>query len=183
MPGQYMFFTEEKQELKSYWDPMTTFIQADNDIEKVQNKVRNLLSESVEKRMISDVPFGAFLSGGIDSSIIVGLMSKSHNQKIDTFSVVFKENEFSEAKYAREMAQKYQTNHHEIELTVEDFKQMIPAAMSFYDHPSGDGLNTYVVSKKTAESGVKMALSGLGGDELFGGYYVFNQIPIMQESM
>ena len=180
MSGQYMFFTEEKQELKTYWNPTTDFRQGENELEKVKSTVRELLSQAVEKRMMSDVPFGAFLSGGIDSSIIVGLMAKKHNKKIDTFSVVFKENEFSEAKYARQIAKQYQTNHHEIELSVEDFKQMIPTAMSFYDHPSGDGLNTYVVSKKTAESGIKMALSGLGGDELFGGYSIFNQIPDLQ---
>lgn len=180
MSGQYMFFTEEKQELKTYWNPTTDFRQGENELEKVKSTVRELLSQAVEKRMMSDVPFGAFLSGGIDSSIIVGVMAKKHNKKIDTFSVVFKENEFSEAKYARQIAKQYQTNHHEIELSVEDFKQMIPTAMSFYDHPSGDGLNTYVVSKKTAESGIKMALSGLGGDELFGGYSIFNQIPDLQ---
>ena len=180
MPGQYMFFTEEKQELKTYWSPTKDFRAGENDLDKVQSNVRNLLSESVEKRMMSDVPFGAFLSGGIDSSIIVGLMAKKHNQKIDTFSVVFKENEFSEGEYAQQIAQQYQTHHHEIELSVEDFKQMIPTAMSFYDHPSGDGLNTYVESKKTTEQGIKMALSGLGGDELFGGYSIFNQIPDLQ---
>lgn len=181
MPGQYMFFTEEKQELETYWSPTTHFKpNHSSSVDEVQNNVRTLLSESVEKRMMSDVPFGAFLSGGIDSSIIVGLMAMSHNQKVDTFSVVFKENEFSEAKYAQQIAKQYNTNHHELELSVEDFKQMIPTAMSFYDHPSGDGLNTYVVSKKTADSGIKMALSGLGGDELFGGYSVFNQIPELQ---
>jgi len=180
MPAQYLYFTEEKQELKTYWDPSKAFIFPDKDIETVKSKVSDLLSTSVEKRMMSDVPFGAFLSGGIDSSIIVGLMAKKHNQKVDTFSVVFKENEFSEAEYAQQIAKQYATNHHEIELSVNEFKDMIPTALSFMDHPSGDGLNTYVVSKKTAESGIKMALSGLGGDELFGGYSVFTQIPHLQ---
>jgi asparagine synthase (glutamine-hydrolysing) len=180
MPAQYLYFTEEKQELETYWSPSKTFIYPDNNIEVVQGKVSDLLSTSVEKRMMSDVPFGAFLSGGIDSSIIVGLMAKKHDQKIDTFSVVFKENEFSEGQYANQIAEQYATNHHEIELSVEEFKDMIPTAMKFYDHPSGDGLNSYVVSKKTAEAGVKMALSGLGGDELFAGYPVFNQIPHLQ---
>jgi len=180
MPAQYLYFTEDKQELETYWDPSKTFIFPDNDLTTVQKNISDLLSNSVEKRMMSDVPFGAFLSGGIDSSIIVGLMAKKHNQKIDTFSVVFKENEFSEGEYAQQIAKQYATNHHEIELSVEEFKQMIPTAMSYFDHPSGDGLNSYVVSKKTAETGIKMALSGLGGDELFAGYPVFNQIPDLQ---
>jgi asparagine synthase (glutamine-hydrolysing) len=180
MPGQYMLLTEEKQEITAYWSPATHFKRADNNIDDVKSNVRKLLSESVDKRMMSDVPFGAFLSGGIDSSLLVALMSKTHNQKVDTFSVVFNENEFSEGKYAKEIADKYNTNHHEIDLSVNDFKDMIPEALSSYDLPSGDGLNTYVVSKKTTESGIKMALSGLGGDELFGGYSVFNQIPNLQ---
>lgn len=179
-PGQYLFFNNEKQELKTYWHPTTNYRNADKSISEIKSKVSDLLSQSVEQRMIADVPFGAFLSGGIDSSIIVGLMSQKHNQKINTFSVVFKENEFSEAQYAQEIANKFQTNHHEIELSVEEFKDLIPDAMKFYDHPSGDGLNTYVVSKKTAEAGIKMALSGLGGDELFGGYSIFNQVPELQ---
>lgn len=179
-PGQYIFLNDEKQELKTYWHLTENWKIAENSISKVQHKVSDLLSKSVEKRLMSDVSFGAFLSGGIDSSIIVGLMAEKHNQKIDTFSVTFKEDEFSESKYARLIANKFNTNHHEIELSVEEFKEMIPTAMKFYDHPSGDGLNTYVVSKKTRASGIKMALSGLGGDELFGGYSVFSQIPNLQ---
>jgi len=179
-PGQYIFLNDEKQELKTYWHLTKNWKIAENSISKVQHQVSDLLSKSVEKRLMSDVSFGAFLSGGIDSSIIVGLMAEKHNQKIDTFSVTFKEDEFSESKYARLIANKFNTNHHEIELSVEEFKEMIPTAMKFYDHPSGDGLNTYVVSKKTRASGIKMALSGVGGDELFGGYSVFSQIPNSQ---
>ncbi|WP_027420223.1 asparagine synthase (glutamine-hydrolyzing) [Crocinitomix catalasitica] len=181
MPGQYLNLVENKEpEFKTYWSPANDYVQSGNSITEVQKNVRQKLSESVERRMVADVPFGAFLSGGIDSSILVALMSKQHNSKVDTFSVDFEEEEFSEAKYAREIAALYKTNHHEIKLDVNDFKDMIPEALSFMDHPSGDGLNTFVVSKKTAEAGVKMALSGLGGDELFAGYSIFNQIGDLQ---
>src|SRR5690606_27787562 len=129
----------------------------------------------------SDVPFGAFLSGGIDSSIVVGLMAGLRDQKVDTFSVVFTENEFSEGAYARIIAEKCKTNHHEIELSVDNFKALIPEALSFMDHHSGDGPNTFVVSQKTRQAGIKMALSGLGGDELFGGYSIFEQIRSVQQ--
>ncbi|MEX1003191.1 MAG: asparagine synthase (glutamine-hydrolyzing) [Crocinitomicaceae bacterium] len=182
MPGQQLLISEEKGiEFKYYWTLTDNYQPSKDDLPQTQQKIRNLLSESVEKRLVADVPFGAFLSGGIDSSIIVGLMAETHDQKIDTFSVVFKENEFSEREFAKIIADKFKTRHHEIELSVNEFKELIPDALSFMDHPSGDGPNTFVVSKKTREAGVKMALSGLGGDELFGGYSVFNQIPELQQ--
>jgi len=181
MPGHSMIVNEEEGAItKEYWNvansPRTNF----KDISSVQHAVKNQLIESVEMQLVADVPFGAFLSGGIDSSLLVALMSKVHNQKVDTFSVVFKESEFSEREFSRLIANKFQTNHHEIELSVDEFKDLIPEALSFMDHPSGDGPNTFVVSKKTREAGVKMALSGLGGDELFAGYSIFNQLPNLQ---
>jgi asparagine synthase (glutamine-hydrolysing) len=182
MPGQSLKLNEQDEpQFKYYWSLTSDFRENKESLNEVQGKVREKLTKSVERRMVGDVPFGAFLSGGIDSSIIVGLMAENHSKKINTFSVIFKENEFSEQKYARMIATKFKTDHHEIELSVNDFKELIPAALSFMDHPSGDGPNTYVVSKKTKEAGVKMALSGLGGDELFGGYSIFNQISTVQQ--
>ena len=181
MPGQQLTVSEENEpKFKTYWKLTKDYKQAGNSIAEVQATIRQKLNESVERRLVSDVPFGAFLSGGIDSSIIVALMSQQRDQKIDTFSVAFKEEEFSEAVFAQQIAKQYGTNHHEIELGVNEFKDLIPTAFKNMDHPSGDGLNTFVVSKKTREAGVKMALSGLGGDELFGGYSIFNQIPDLQ---
>lgn len=181
IPGQYVKLNEQDGAVfKSYWNPTEDYERASLSISEVQSKVREKLETSVERRLVSDVPFGAFLSGGIDSSIIVAMMSKQRDTPVDTFSVVFRENEFSEAEYARLISKQYHTNHHEIELSVEEFRDLIPEALSFMDHPSGDGPNTFVVSKKTREAGVKMALSGLGGDELFGGYSVFSQIPNLQ---
>ena len=182
MPGQQLSINEEEGiQFKEYWKINEDYQHSKLNLEDTQNKVRTLVSESVEKRLVADVPFGAFLSGGIDSSIIVGLMSDVHDKKVDTFSVTFKEDEFSEGKYAKEVADKFKTNHHEIELGASEFRDLIPEALSFMDHPSGDGPNTYVVSKKTHEAGIKMALSGLGGDELFGGYSIFNQVPDLQK--
>ena len=182
LPGQQLLINEEVGvKFDYYWSLVQDYNAVQDDLTGVHSNVRSLLSESVEKRMMSDVPFGAFLSGGIDSSIVVALMSEAHSQKVDTFSVTFKENEFSEGEYARMIADRYKTNHHEIELSVEEFKDLIPNALNAMDHPSGDGPNTYVVSKKTREAGIKMALSGLGGDELFGGYSIFNQVPQLQQ--
>jgi asparagine synthase (glutamine-hydrolysing) len=181
MPGQQLSINEEEGILfKEYWKINEDYQHSKLNLADTQTKVRSLVSESVEKRLVADVPFGAFLSGGIDSSIIVGLMSEVHDKKVDTFSVTFSEDEFSEGKYAKEVADKFKTNHHEIELGASEFRDLIPEALSFMDHPSGDGPNTYVVSKKTHEAGIKMALSGLGGDELFGGYSIFNQVADLQ---
>jgi len=180
LPGQLMVLNDERQEIKTYWSPTTNVQSVNSQKDEVLKSINKKLGTAVEKRLMSDVPFGAFLSGGIDSSIIVALMAQSRETAIDTFSVVFKEDEFSERKYAKLVADRYKTNHHEIELTANNFKELIPEALQFLDHPSGDGLNTYVVSKYTKQSGITMALSGLGGDEIFGGYSIFNQVPNLQ---
>ena len=139
------------------------------------NRIRELLMDSVDLRMRSDVPFGAFLSGGIDSSAIVALMSEVGDRKVATFNVAFHEDEFDESRYARMVAQRYDTDHHEIRLSADDFLHAVPDALAATDHPSGDGPNTYVVSQATKQAGLTVALSGLGGDELFAGYPVFRR--------
>ena len=182
MPGQQVKINEDEEpKFKYYWKLTEDFKKSSQTIEEVQASVREKLTTSVNRRLVGDVPFGAFLSGGIDSSILVGLMAEQHKGKVDTFSVIFKENQYNESEYAQLIAKKFNTNHHEIELSVDEFKELIPTALSFMDHPSGDGPNTFVVSKKTREQGIKMAITGLGGDELFGGYSIFNQITSIQQ--
>ncbi len=139
----------------------------------VKKNVRRLLLQSVERRLVSDVPLGAFLSGGIDSSAIVALMAQVSERPVETFSVVFDEKKYDESQYSDLISKKYKTNHHPILLKPSDFLDALPDALKSMDSPSGDGVNTYVVSKKTKEAGVTVALSGLGGDELFGGYPLF----------
>lgn len=140
-----------------------------------QQRVRELLMDSVRLRMRSDVPFGAFLSGGIDSSAVVALMTEVGERRVSTFNVAFKEDDFDESQYARVIAEKFNTEHHEIRLSVDDFLEAVPDALAATDHPSGDGPNTYVVSQATKNAGLTVALSGLGGDELFAGYPVFKR--------
>ncbi|MHB1241697.1 MAG: asparagine synthetase B family protein [Gammaproteobacteria bacterium] len=141
---------------------------------EARDRIYAALLKAVERRLVSDVPFGAFLSGGIDSSAIVALMSQV-SDRVSTFSVTFSEEAFSEAQHARMVAEKFRTDHHEIRLSPEDFLALLPEALDRMDHPSGDGPNTYVVSGATRRAGITMALSGLGGDELFAGYPVFRQ--------
>lgn len=175
--GHYLTISQDEVATGQYWNLLDNHIRHDARLsaDEFKFEIRNRLKRSVERRLVSDVPFGAFLSGGIDSSIVVGMMRESGINELKTFSVTFEEEEFSEAKYARLIAEKFETDHHEIKQTPEDFLRELPNALSSMDHPSGDGPNTYVVSKATKEAGVTMALSGLGGDELFAGYDIFKR--------
>ena len=146
----------------------------------VKREVRDRLAKAVGKRLVADVPFGAFLSGGIDSSAVVGLMAECSSSPVHTFNVSFDESEFSEARFAQLIAKKFNTKHTEIRLKPADMLRYLPDALAAMDHPSGDGPNTWVVSKVTKEAGVTMALSGLGGDELFAGYDVFKRSIALQ---
>ncbi|MBC7695218.1 MAG: asparagine synthase (glutamine-hydrolyzing) [Burkholderiales bacterium] len=178
MPGHCIEFDIKASSfnISQYWN-INDFTKSKEELsyKETCQKVNELLTTSVERRLVADVPFGAFLSGGIDSSAIVGLMSKVSSEKVQTFNVSFDEGEFSEAKYAKQIAGKFNTEHHEIKLTPNDFLKQLPEALSAIDHPSGDGPNSYIVSKATKQAGITMALSGLGGDELFAGYDIFKR--------
>jgi asparagine synthase (glutamine-hydrolysing) len=103
-------------------------------------------------------------------------MSRVSTQKVQTFNISFDESEFSESQYARLIAKKFNTEHHEIVLSPQDFLKQLPEALSAMDHPGGDGPNTYIVSKATRAAGITVALSGIGGDELFAGYDIFRRM-------
>jgi asparagine synthase (glutamine-hydrolysing) len=182
MPGHLAEYKDGKATISEYYS-LNKISNSSDDLsyQEICKNVNELLSLSVQRRLVADVPFGAFLSGGIDSSAVVGLMSKVSSEKIQTFNISFDESEFSESKYARLIAEKFNTQHHEIKLKPEDFLNQLPEALSAMDHPSGDGPNTYVVSKATKNSGITMALSGIGGDELFAGYDVFKRMTELQK--
>jgi asparagine synthase (glutamine-hydrolysing) len=169
--GEFGILSEGKFTKKPYWRiEKSPFEKISDDEKTIKKNVKELLLKSVEQRMISDVRLGAFLSGGIDSSAIVALMTEVSTQPVDTFSVTFSEKEFDESPYSNLIAKKYNTNHTSVFLTADDFLNQLPEALRSTDSPSGDGINTYVVSKATKKTGIKVALSGLGGDELFAGY-------------
>lgn len=180
--GSYCFRSDRGLEIKSYWQIEDHRDAAVGDDEAtVKRTVRDLLLKSVERRMISDVRLGAFLSGGIDSSAVVALMSEVSDQPVDTFSVTFGEKEFDESRYSNLIAKKFNTRHTAVELSPNDFLNELPNALAAVDSPTGDGFNTYVVSKATKQAGITVALSGLGGDELFAGYpYFFNWLDVRQ---
>jgi asparagine synthase (glutamine-hydrolysing) len=183
MPGHYMKLDADGSFMHQYWDMATSANRnaGGEDPATIRKNIHDLLMSSVEIRMRSDVPYGAFLSGGIDSSIIVGLMSQVSAHPVKTFSVTFEEKEFDESQYSGLIADKFNTDHTPIRLSANHFMQLVPDALRAMDHPSGDGPNTYVVSKVTREAGVKMALSGLGGDELFAGYDVFKRMKDLEQ--
>jgi len=143
--------------------------------------LKRLVAAAVQKRLVADVPFATFLSGGVDSSIITALAAQQLGASLNTFTVSFDEAAFSEHRIAAEVAKRYGTQHHEIRLTPQDFLKEIEAGLAATDHPSGDGLNTYVVSKHTQAAGFKMALSGIGGDEWFLGYHYFTALDALKK--
>ncbi len=142
--------------------------------------LRHQLEDSIRAHRVADVPVGAFLSGGMDSTAVVGLMAKSSGKKLKTFSLVFGEAGFSEQAAARLAAQAFDTEHHEELLTGARVAADLPRLLASYDQPTGDGINTYYASKAARAGGVTVALSGLGGDELFGGYPSFRDLPRLQ---
>jgi asparagine synthase (glutamine-hydrolysing) len=144
-----------------------------------ESRVRALLEESVRMQLVSDVPVGVFLSGGIDSSSLVAILSRN-GVRPSTFSIVFREADYSEGEHSRSVASLFKTDHHELTVSQQDALATIPDALRAMDQPTIDGVNTYFVSQRTRAAGVKVALSGLGGDEVFGGYGSFHAVPRME---
>jgi asparagine synthase (glutamine-hydrolysing) len=130
-------------------------------------------------QLVSDVPVGVFLSGGIDSSALVSILSRG-GVTPSTFSIVFREAEFSEGEHSRAIAREFRTDHHEILVSQGDVLASLPHAIRAMDLPTMDGVNTFFVSRETRAAGVKVALSGLGGDEVFAGYSSFRTVPRME---
>lgn len=173
--ASYLLLKNKQVTIKKYWQvkflPKTKLNQPELKI-----SILDQLTEAVRLRLISDVPVGAFLSGGLDSSAVVALMSRLGQQHINTFSVGFKDKKFSELPYARIVARKFATNHHEIILTPKHFS-LLPQLAEAYEEPYGDpsALPTFLVSQLAAKT-VKVVLNGDGGDENFAGYQRYQKI-------
>jgi asparagine synthase (glutamine-hydrolysing) len=180
--GHYLYFNKNETTKHCYYRLLDDTSYELSDKRSAQELLRSKLRESVAQHMRADVPFGAFLSGGIDSSLLVGLMSEVHTEKINTFQISFEEEAFDERKYAQLVAKKFNTAHHEINLSANEFLKGIRAAVEAIDFPSGDGPNTYAISKAAKEAGITVAISGLGGDELFAGYPVFQYMTSIEKS-
>ena len=168
-PGHHLTLTDGRIAIESYWDfsyEETTARGADDYLEEL----RSLLDDAVRARLIADVPLGAFLSGGVDSSTVVALMARHMTQPVKTFSIGFQEDSFNELKYARLTAERFGTEHREFIVTP-DICQIVDELAWHFDEPFADSsaIPTYMVSK-LARRYVTVVLSGDGGDELFAGY-------------
>jgi asparagine synthase (glutamine-hydrolysing) len=172
-----------------YWDlpsvAMTGQAVADRrDDREIADQLHHLLRDAVKRQMVSDVPLGAFLSGGVDSSAVVALMAEASNSRVKTFSIGFREQAFNEADDARRIANHIGTDHTELILSAADAQQIIPLLPEIYDEPFADSsqLPTYIVSR-LARQHVTVALSGDGGDENFGGYVRYQGIDRLWKAL
>ena len=170
--GHYLLLKDGQLTMEQYWGYHHLRPSAD-DLAQARRQVKDLFMDSIRLRMVSDVPVGAFLSGGIDSSLVVACMAEQSSSPVHTFTISFDEKQYDESTYAKVIADRYRTDHHLIRVRPESFLESLDDILASMDIPSGDGPNTFLVSKFTREAGVKVALSGLGGDELFAGYNKF----------
>lgn len=177
LPGHYLIFKAGQIKTEKYWDFDYTEPQNVKTEGEYVEILREKIREAVNIRLISEVPLGAFLSGGVDSSTIVAMMSQSSDSPVKTFSIGFKEDSFDELKYARIAAKQFGTDHHEFIVTPDLF-DLVDELVWHFDEPFSDpsSLPTYMLSKMAREH-VTVVLSGDGGDELFAGYsrYVINE--------
>jgi asparagine synthase (glutamine-hydrolysing) len=177
--GHILVYEREQVSVQSYWE--LPFVETiDDDLETALARTRELLTDAVRVRLMSDVPLGAFLSGGVDSSLVVGLMSQLQTQPVKTFSIGFEEQDFSELRYARQVAQHFHTDHHEFCVSP-DLITVLPELVWACDEPFADSsmLPTYYVSKLAREH-VTVVLTGDGGDEIFGGYNRYKRERLIQ---
>jgi asparagine synthase (glutamine-hydrolysing) len=172
--GTYWEVTANNSEPVRYWAPPTALRRATRQEAAVA--VREHLERSVREHLLADVPVGCFLSGGIDSSIITALAARNSSLPVRTFTVTFPNASMDESRFANTIAERYSTEHYPIKLTTDEVVRMVPEAVAAMDLPSADAINTYIVSRATTSTGTKVALSGLGGDELFGGYSTFKSL-------
>jgi asparagine synthase (glutamine-hydrolysing) len=180
-PGECMRFRDGKLEVRAAWSirsiPEATAVCPSR--EEFVRELRSKLDDSIRSHVLADVPVGVFLSGGLDSAVVAGLMSNATGNALRTFSIGFDEDGFSEADYAEATARHLGAVHHTRILTGSEVAADIEKIISACDQPTGDGVNTYYASQTAQQGGVKAALSGLGGDELFGGYPSFRTLPLM----
>jgi asparagine synthase (glutamine-hydrolysing) len=160
-------------EIAAYWEPSPK--QFMDQGESIIDLARRNLERAAGEHVLSDVPVACFLSGGIDSSIIAGFAAKKLGPQLHTFTLGFNEGTVDESAYAQAVAEKHGTTHHVARLSRAEIAAQVPAAVQSMDLPTVDGLNTYIISKAVADAGYKVVLSGLGGDELFGGYPSFKR--------
>jgi len=169
---------EEDHQIKSYLQSKTSNLVT--SLEEAKYLVKQNFNQAVQRHLIADAPVGLFLSGGIDSSIVALEAAETKGAGLHTLSLTFDDAAFDESKYQLLIASKIKSRHHQLHLTKADFDEQIHLILKAIDQPSADGTNTWFVSRLAKKHGLKAVLSGLGGDELFGGYPSFNRIKLLK---
>ncbi|MBC7887712.1 MAG: asparagine synthase (glutamine-hydrolyzing) [Ferruginibacter sp.] len=150
-------------------------------LEKISNRrdaihlLKDSLAKAVKRHLLADAPIGVFLSGGLDSAIIA-LLANNDQVRLETISLYFEQDQFSEKKYQDILQQRLTCNHHQHLLKEDEFHEFFPGIINSMDLPSSDGINTWFIARYAQENGLKAVLSGIGADELYGGYPSFNRI-------
>jgi len=175
--GHWLFWQAGNVRQSQYWQ--IAFVAEPIPASEAIIMVRKALIDSIQHHFVSDVPVGAFLSGGIDSTTIVALSRQIQSGLLNTYSISFDEAEWNEGDLAQKVADKFGTEHTEYKITASLGRSLLPQFLAAIDQPSIDGFNTFCVSQIAHKSGMKVVLSGLGGDELFGGYKSFHKVPQM----
>ena len=181
-PGTLLRFAEDGQSRRvTYWSLANVVKKGVADPiaqpDEAQARLEDLLQDAVKRQMISDVPLGGLLSGGIDSSLVISMMQRASSRPVETFTIGFKERDFDESRYAAAVAERLGTQHHEVIVTAEDAMAILPDLSDIYDEPFSDSsqIPTCLLSRLVRQN-VTVALSGDGGDELFAGYRRYGQM-------
>ncbi|MGV8879806.1 MAG: asparagine synthase (glutamine-hydrolyzing) [Sphingobacteriaceae bacterium] len=179
--GHYLKWNHQdaRAEIKSYVQN-TPFASIRNPAEAC-DKIRSYLTAAVKRQLLADAPIGVFLSGGIDSSLITLLAASEKGAQLNTLSIYFTEAAFNEKKYQQAVAKLITGNKYHKLIQRADFEQAFPQILKAMDQPTNDGINTWFISQAARENGLKSVLSGLGGDELFGGYPSFRRMNYLQK--
>jgi asparagine synthase (glutamine-hydrolysing) len=175
--GHWLFWQSDKLLQQQYWE--IDFTPEKISPQEAQQKVREALVDSIQHHFVSDVPVGIFLSGGIDSTTVLALASQLRQEQLCTYSIAFEEEKWNEGGIAEQVAKQFGAKHTEFKVTAANATELLPKFLESIDQPSIDGFNTFCVSQITRQGGTKVVLSGLGGDELFGGYQSFLKVPQM----
>lgn len=170
LPGHTLMWTRGGVTTEAFWAIPPPAGDLVTDPREAASLLGDELDRAVRLRLVSDVPVGVFLSGGYDSSAVALLAARAASSSLQTFNVAFDEAPYDESRFAKDVAGKLGTLHHEIRLSTTDILGGFEPALAAQDQPSGDGVNTWVISRAVRQTGLKVALSGLGGDEVFAGY-------------
>lgn len=174
-PGSWLLWKDGKERTEVFWQPeFETEPLKGTDL---RNTVREALDESIQRHFVSDVPVNMFLSGGIDSTALLALSHEQGFDNVRTFCLSFDEEEFSEGSLAERTARHFGVDHHDFRMSASEGRLLVDDFLGSLDQPSIDGFNTFCVSRFARKMGAKVVLSGLGGDELFGGYPSHRIVP------